>query len=149
VTATDIPASMRDVVVTRDAGVSRATGRGGRGINLHHRWLRSQGGEHTPQNLVSLDGSGTTGAHGWVHANVHEATLLGLIVPAHLAPETVPVLLSVPRSARGRHAWYLLLPNAHQVLLTAAETEAAMRGLGVWADHDFPHPGAYPYAKEL
>lgn len=70
----------------------------------HHRKLRSRGGADAADNLILACGSGTTGCHGWMHANPAEATLLGFIVPSWADPATVPI----------RHAlygWVLLLPD--------------------------------------
>ena len=61
------------------------------GFSHHHRQLRSRGGKHSPANLVGLTGSGTTGEHGWVHANPGHASVLGYMVPAHADPEEVPI----------------------------------------------------------
>lgn len=46
-----------------------------------------------PANLVLLCGSGTTGCHGWVHANPRDAQLLGWIIPRWAEPLEVPVSL--------------------------------------------------------
>lgn len=37
--------------------------------SFHHRKGRGGKSPHTPQNLVTLCGSGTTGCHGFVHAH--------------------------------------------------------------------------------
>ena len=58
----------------------------------HHRKLRSQGGKHDVENLILLCGSGTTGCHGWVHANPKEAYAGGFIVRSSKLPVSVPVL---------------------------------------------------------
>ena len=50
--------------------------------SLHHRKLRSRGGEDSAANLVLLCGTGTTGCHGWVHLNPREATAAGFMVPS-------------------------------------------------------------------
>lgn len=42
------------------------------GYSFHHRQSRSQG-VNTPDNLILLCGSGTTGCHGWVHAHPAES----------------------------------------------------------------------------
>jgi hypothetical protein len=57
----------------------------------HHRKLRSQGGLDTADNLLSLCGSGTTGCHGWAHANPAQARSYGLIVWRIRNPAEVPV----------------------------------------------------------
>ena len=58
----------------------------------HHRQRRRVGG-HTPQNIVLLCGSGTTGCHGFMHANPAQARAAGYIVSALAAidPVDVPV----------------------------------------------------------
>lgn len=58
----------------------------------HHRKLRSRGGGDEVSNGVLLCGSGTTGCHGWAHANPEAATLLGFIVPSTADPACVPIL---------------------------------------------------------
>lgn len=59
--------------------------------STHHRQLLSRGGTHSPANLVTLTGSGTTGEHGWAHAHPDLATILGYIVPSWVDPATVPI----------------------------------------------------------
>lgn len=63
----------------------------GTGVNKHHRKLRSRGGKGNVANGILLCGSGTTGCHGWAHANVKEATRLGLIVASWDDEREVPV----------------------------------------------------------
>ena len=48
----------------------------------HHRRPRSHAwaGLHLASNLILLCGSGTTGCHGWVHANPAQAYEEGLLV---------------------------------------------------------------------
>jgi hypothetical protein len=60
----------------------------------HHRMRRRDGG-HSPAQLVLLCGSGTTGCHGWAHANVAKAKALGLIIPAVRKPQLDPVEVPV------------------------------------------------------
>lgn len=49
-------------------------------LHVHHIRLRSQGGSHDPDNLVTLcGGPGAGNAHDWVHNNPAEAALFGLI----------------------------------------------------------------------
>lgn len=59
--------------------------------SVHHRKLKSRGGESTVENLVLLCGSGTTGCHGWCHANVEVAQHEGWIVHSWENPAEVPV----------------------------------------------------------
>lgn len=74
----------------------------------HHRKLRSQGGKHAPDNLVLLCGSGTTGCHGWAHANPADARHVGLIVSAYSSPEMHPV--QYPDGA-----WWFLCSDGRRV----------------------------------
>ena len=67
----------------------------------HHRKLRSRGGGDEVSNGVLLCGSGTTGCHGWAHANPAEATRLGLIVSRWMNPADVPILHAL-------YGWVLL-----------------------------------------
>lgn len=60
--------------------------------NRHHRLLRSQGGRDLGSNLISLCGSGTTGCHGWVHANPEQAQRGGWVVRSDMDPHHVPLL---------------------------------------------------------
>lgn len=84
---------VRAVVLIRDGYMCVRCGKGiaEQVYSIHHRVLRSQGGTHTPENLVTLCGTGTTGCHGWVHANITEATDAGWIVQGGEDPATVLV----------------------------------------------------------
>ncbi len=69
-----------------------AIGRTWLGYSAHHRRLRSAGGTDTPENLIMLCGSGTTGCHGWVHEHRMEAGENGWIVSRFgTGPEDIPV----------------------------------------------------------
>lgn len=70
----------------------------------HHRKLRSRGGVDAAENIVLACGSGTTGCHGWMHANPAEATRLGYIVSRWGDPADTPILHSL-------YGWVLLLPD--------------------------------------
>lgn len=61
------------------------------GGSHHHRKLRSRGGTDSPANLVLLCGSGTTGCHGWVHANPASATEDGWMLGTKQDPESVAI----------------------------------------------------------
>lgn len=63
---------------------------------LHHRKLRSRGGNHDIANLLALH----AGCHRWVHANPAEATRLGLMVGACEDPTDVPLMLYGARQVR-------------------------------------------------
>jgi hypothetical protein len=68
-----------------------AHGRRGVDYSVHHRKLRSQGGDNGLANLITLCGSGTTGDHGWCHANPAAARDGGWIVRGVDDPLLVPV----------------------------------------------------------
>ncbi|WP_017791901.1 hypothetical protein [Leucobacter salsicius] len=75
------------------------------GSSTHHRQLRSRGGKHAPSNLVTLTGSGTTGEHGWVHANPAIATVLGYMVNSWDEPAEIPIFRVAPYGPG--YGWYL------------------------------------------
>jgi len=83
----------RQIVSTRDLESSVVSGRHvlTQTHSFHHRLLRSHGLVDTPDNLVLLSGTGTTGDHGWVHAHVKLAKCLGLIVPSWAEPADWPI----------------------------------------------------------
>lgn len=110
----------------RDAWSGRAIGAG---RNLHHRQLRSRGGENAIANLITLSGSGTTGTHGQVHANPEIATRYGFMVRTGLDPERVPIRLA---DRYGVRAWHLLNSGGSTTLLAPGDVLQTMRALGVW-----------------
>ena len=59
--------------------------------HAHHRKLRSQGGEDSPENLVRL----CFLCHDWVHSNPAEAYEAGLLVKSWDDPATAPMQLTV------------------------------------------------------
>lgn len=65
------------------------------GGSVHHRKLRSQGGDNSAANLVALCGSGTTGCHGWAHHNRDAAARAGWVVQPWAEPAAIPVELWV------------------------------------------------------
>lgn len=60
----------------------------------HHRLPRGRGGENSAENLLLLDGTGTTGCHGWVETNRAAAYKLGYLVPSGIDPADVPVAVA-------------------------------------------------------
>lgn len=94
-----IPAEVRDLVWERAQGWCERCGlallRGQGGYSQHHRKLRSQGGPDSPENLVLLCGSGTTGCHGWVHAHPTLAKAAGWMVERWAEPAEVTVRLAL------------------------------------------------------
>ena len=89
----DPMAPARPIVEARSGGVCERCG-AVRAASIHHRKLRRHG-DHAPANLVHLCGSGTTGCHGWVHANPAAALLEGFMCPSWEDPRLQPV----------KHAW--------------------------------------------
>lgn len=71
----------------------------GRGIgwSVHHRLRRSQGTDHTIQNVIILCGSGTTLCHGRVHAEPAAARAGGWLLSGRQEPLAVPVLIAGQR----------------------------------------------------
>lgn len=143
-TTNPIPGPMRRLIAKRDGNRDRGTGQGGRRFNLHHRRLRSQGGLHVAEDLVSLGGSGTTGMHGWVHAHPAAAIKLGLIVQSHHDPLDVPAFLSVPLAARARFGWFHLNEDGTQTQIDDALAHEQLLHLGITTNDllrpEFFHP---------
>lgn len=81
----------REIVKTRSGGLCERCCRGG-ATTMHHRKKRSQGGLWTPENIVALDGHGTTGCHGWVEHNPNAAAEQGWHVRPWEEPADIPVL---------------------------------------------------------
>lgn len=92
-TGVDFTASIRLEMLERDDFRCVRCGRWfpeGRGLDAHHRKLRSRGGLGTLENGISLCGSGTTGCHGWVHANPAESRDCGWMVSSWDDPAEIP-----------------------------------------------------------
>jgi HNH endonuclease len=90
---------IRDGVLRRDGYQCQRCGArvdGSASSSCHHRKLKGRGGPDTPENRVMLCGSGTTGCHGWVHANPREARLHGWLVSAYADPAEL-TMWSAPR----------------------------------------------------
>lgn len=65
--------------------------------SIHHRRPRRIGGSsdpatNSPANLMLVCGSGTTGCHGRIESNRHNAIVLGYLLHAWDDPAKVPVL---------------------------------------------------------
>ena len=71
------------------------------GGSRHHRKFKSRRGGDEVSNAVLLCGSGTTGCHGWVHANPVSARMAGL---ALLATDN-PLLMPVRHAVYGCDVW--------------------------------------------
>jgi len=86
-------------LIERSGGVCERC-RNARGESVHHRKLRSRGGQHTEDNCVWLCGDGTRmgTCHAWAHAHPAEATASGWMVPSWQDPaDVVPAPLDEPR----------------------------------------------------
>lgn len=107
------PKTVRDLVWTRDdaACVRCGLNVSGRPHSIHHRVLRGQGGSHTPDNLITLCGIGSTLCHGWVHENRAEARDNGWILYPGDNPAEMPLLL---RSAAGAESLVLLTADGRR-----------------------------------
>lgn len=100
----------------------------------HHRQRRRDGG-HTAPNLILLCGSGTTGCHGWAHANPKAACAAGYIVPAtgRATPDVIPVLVYAPGIARGwsEHVWYVLGDDGGRERIPETEARELLATFGI------------------
>lgn len=64
--------------------------------SIHHRRPRGMGGSKdpvtdSPENLLLVSGTGTTGSHGWIESHRSHALDEGYIVPRWQDPAIVPV----------------------------------------------------------
>lgn len=78
----DIPQAVRDEVKERSYGGCEARIPGicaGRAVHVHHRRRRSQGGEHSAENLLDL----CTNCHNYAHANPTFGFRTGLLLHAY------------------------------------------------------------------
>lgn len=119
------PQAVRDAVYGRDLGwcvrCGLAVTQGG--FSIHHRVLRSHGTDHSPQNQITLCGSGTTGCHGYVHAHPAAARAAGWMLPGNedTDPAAEPVMVALPSG----YAWFRLLPDGRREAADAPEGVAA------------------------
>jgi hypothetical protein len=120
----------RTIVANRDLGSSAVSGRHvlTQTHSFHHRVLRSQGGPDTPDNLLLVSGTGTTGEHGWIHANVAHARAAGLIVPSWSTPDDWPVYRRDPFGSRW--GWFWQLDDGQLTELTPHEEARHRAALG-------------------
>ena len=89
--------SVRDLVFERAQGGCERCGRDltYEFWSQHHRQPRGLGGTSKPDrpsNLLLLDGSGTSGCHGWVESHREEAMRFGWLVSQYSEPSLEPVL---------------------------------------------------------
>ena len=109
--------------------------------NRHHRQGRDAFNT-TPANLLLACGSGTTGCHGDIHANVARSRDRGLIVPDWAIPAEYPVLLWRRGDHGVMHAVWVLLDD-HGGVTPIDAFEAARR-----IDGDFPGVSIYDLREE-
>lgn len=90
--------SVRELVLERDGYACVCCGRSviGWPYSIHHRKRRSQGGRHTPENLITLCGSGTTYCHGHVHAHIGSSLDLGRLLLSTQDPAAERVRIYAP-----------------------------------------------------
>ena len=81
--------------------------------SIHHRIPRGRGGSNTPDNLLLLCGSGTTGCHGHVESHRAEAYERGYLVRTGHEPMNEPVLLH-------DRTWVYLTPGGKRIPAEAA-----------------------------
>jgi len=84
-TGKTIPAKVRQAVYER-AGWLCELGCGQRAVHLHHRKLRSQGGQHVEANLLAVD----LRCHEQIHAQPARSLDHGWIVASWADPAAVP-----------------------------------------------------------
>jgi hypothetical protein len=123
--STDPDPATRDAVLERDMYYCLLCGGGigdRRGVDysIHHRKLRSQGGDNSLPNLILLCGSGTTGCHGAVHAKPKWARKFGgWLLKSTDDPAAFPVLID--KADR----WVLLTPGGRRVTTSAPVLDEA------------------------
>ena len=87
-----IPREVAEIVAERAQGMCEImdpqTGCNGRAEHMHHRQLRSQGGEHTVENLVHV----CSACHHWLHMHPAIAYTNGWLVKSTRDPECEPFL---------------------------------------------------------
>lgn len=92
-TGTKLPGSFKKTslrVKERSGGVCEACGMD-RGEHVHHRKLRSQGGDNQQTNLIYVSAA----CHDRIHMNPKDSYELGLLVHSYDDPALIPVRLLV------------------------------------------------------
>lgn len=82
-----IPLAVRQQVKDRSHGRCEHCGLPG-AVQLHHRKRRSQGGRHTPENLLNV----RVECHNLIHANPEKAYAMGWLVRGWADPANVPAI---------------------------------------------------------
>lgn len=120
----------RVIVANRDTERSVVSGVYALNIahSYHHRKLRSHGGPDSPDNLVLLTGTGTTGEHGAVHGDPRMAQRVGLIVPSWATPAEYPIYRRDPYNLGWD--WFVQLPDGQLEWHPTGRTDmAALHGI--------------------
>lgn len=89
------PAKARERLYERSGRICEVCG-AARATNAQHRKNRSQGGDWSLSNLLDVCGSGTTGCHGYIHANPSESYASGWSVRQSMNPRDMPAFLRTP-----------------------------------------------------
>ena len=118
-----------DLVDVRDGG--RCVVCGARSENRHHRQPRRHG-DHTPANLLSLCGSGTTGCHGYITTHPNYAYHYGWSVRSTDDPAECPVLV---RMDHGINQWVLHDVLGYQIRITDTEAHQRLKDTGLRKDN--------------
>jgi hypothetical protein len=86
----DVPTSMRDVVAVRCKGRCEAKTPVCTGVleHLHHKLMRSQGGPHTPENLLAC----CNACHGFIHKHPELSYQQGWLIHPWDASLKLPLL---------------------------------------------------------
>ncbi len=116
------------IATERDDDTCQRCLRGG-AANRDHRKNRSQGGLTVASNLQLLCGSGTTGCHGWAHANPRAALEDGWAVPRWADPHEWPARRWFRTQVGTLRAGWALLDDeggAHEI--SADEARRRMEG---------------------
>lgn len=93
--ATKAEMAARRLVRERSGGICEVCG-AARATNYQHRKNRSQGGQWSAANGLDDCGSGTTGCHGFIHANPAKSYAAGWSVKGAFDESSTPV-----RTVRG------------------------------------------------
>jgi hypothetical protein len=119
---TRIPTKLRDAILQRDSYQCQRCGRSIYGIrySLHHRRRKGMGGSRlldTMANLVVLEGTGTTGCHGFVHTEASWAASYGRgwLVPNGVTPKKWPVRRFGRSWEQPGELWILADPHPQQM----------------------------------
>jgi hypothetical protein len=98
---------VRALVLERDGHACVCCGRSviGQSYSLQHRKRRSQGGDNSPANLVTVLGTGTTGCHERIDSRRDpQDEAKGYTVRSWQDPEQIPVMVFSPHGS-GATAW--------------------------------------------